>query len=160
MLTGSGFEIVSLADVPRSTLNMEEDHPRPVVLVVDDVQVIADTRVAILTSWGYSAIACYDAESAIEMAQVIPPEILITDVLLTRMNGIDLAIAIRSIASDCKVLLFSGSRTTDGSDLLAAARRNGHNFTLLQKPVHPLDMYASLREFADSAEIDQSPFGF
>jgi hypothetical protein len=40
------------------------------------------------------------------------------------------------------------------------ARRNGHNFTLLQKPVHPLDMYASLREFADSAEIDQSPFGF
>lgn len=160
MVNQPSFEIVPLVDVPRSTLNVEEDHPRPVVLVVDDVQVIADTRVAILTSWRYTAIACYDAESAIEMARVIPPEILIADVLLTRMNGIDLAIAIRSIASDCKVLLFSGSGIADTSELLAAAHRNGHYFTLLQKPVHPLDMHARLREFADSSEIDQSPFGF
>jgi DNA-binding response OmpR family regulator len=63
---------------------------------VDDEQIIADTRVAILHSWGYAAVACYDAETALELASVIPPEILVSDVLLTGMNGVDLAIAIRS----------------------------------------------------------------
>ena len=158
MVTESVFEIVPLIDVPRAKLRMEDDRPHPVVLVVDDVQVIADTRVAILTSWGYSAIACYDAESAIEMAKVIPPEILIADVLLSRMNGVDLAIAIQAIASDCKVLLFSG--LADASDLLGTARRAGHHFTLLQKPVHPLDMRAQLREFAGPSEIDRLSFRF
>jgi DNA-binding response OmpR family regulator len=47
-------------------------------------------------SWGYAAVACYDAETALELASVIPPEILVSDVLLTGMNGVDLAIAIRS----------------------------------------------------------------
>jgi CheY-like chemotaxis protein len=138
------FEIVPLVHVPRANQWVEETRLRPVVLVVDDEHVIADTRVAILTSWGYAAMACYDAESAIEMALIIPPEILISDVLLTRMNGVDLAIAVRSIAPDCKVLLFSGR--ADSLDLLALARNAGHNFTLLQKPVHPSDLLTHLAE--------------
>jgi len=138
-------EIIPLADLPLSTMHIEESRYHPVVLVVDDEEIIADTRVAILASWGYAAMASYDAESALEIARVIPPEILITDVRLTGMNGVDLAIEIQSRVPDCKVILFSGQ--ADSLNLLALARNAGHNFTLLQKPVHPAELLAHLAEF-------------
>jgi len=144
MATQLTFEIVPLVHVPRSKSFVEDNRHHPVVLVVDNDQIIADTRVAILASWGYSATACYDGESAIEMARVVPPEILITDVLLGRMNGVDLGIAIRSISPDCRVLLFSGR--TDSLDLLERACSPGQNFTLLRKPVHPSELLAHLME--------------
>ena len=145
MSYGLNVETILLADLPLDASRIEESCPRPVVLVVDDEEIIADTRVAILASWGYAAMASYDAETALEMARVIPPEILVSDVLLTGMNGVDLAIEIRSGVPDCKVILFSGQ--ADSLNLLALARNAGHNFTLLQKPVHPAELLAHLTDF-------------
>ncbi|MGH7914698.1 MAG: response regulator [Candidatus Binataceae bacterium] len=113
---------------------------RPSVLVVDDESVIADTLTEILNRSGYAAIAAYDGESAMESALLKPPEMLITDVVLPGMNGIELAITIKRIFPDCKTLLFSGQAST--SDMLASAKSAGHHFTLLSKPVHPKDLLA------------------
>ena len=41
---------------------------RPVVLVVDDESVIADTLAEILTRSGYKGVAQYDGDSALETA--------------------------------------------------------------------------------------------
>lgn len=117
---------------------------RPVVMVVDDESSIADTLSEILSRSGYAAIAAYDADSAIETALLTPPEMLITDVVLPGMNGIDLAIHIRRIFPDCKIILFSGQAST--ADLLVAAHRKGHQFVLLSKPVHPTDLLARISE--------------
>lgn len=113
---------------------------RPSVLVVDDESVIADTLTEILNRSGYAAVATYDGESALESALLKPPEMLITDVVLPGMNGIELAIQIKRIFPDCKTLLFSGQAST--TDLLASANSAGHHFTLLSKPVHPKDLLA------------------
>jgi DNA-binding response OmpR family regulator len=113
---------------------------RPTVLVVDDECTIADTLAEILKRSGFNAIATYDGPSAIETALLNPPQVLITDVVLPGMNGIDLAISMRRIFTDCKVILFSGNAAT--SPLMASAMRAGHNFVLLTKPVHPADMLA------------------
>ncbi|HEV2134842.1 MAG TPA: response regulator [Terracidiphilus sp.] len=113
---------------------------RPSVLIVDDESVIADTLTEILCRSGYAAIAAYDAESALETSLMKPPEMLITDVVLPGMSGIELAIQIKRIFPDCKTLLFSGQAST--SDMLAAANSAGHHFTLLSKPVHPKDLLA------------------
>ena len=112
----------------------------PSVLIVDDESVIADTLTEILNRSGYAATAAYDAESAMESALLKPPEMLITDVVLPGMNGIELAIQIKRIFPDCKTLLFSGQAST--SDMLTSAKSAGHHFTLLSKPVHPKDLLA------------------
>ncbi len=143
-------ETISLADLPLSTTYAEEGAHRPIVLVVDDEEIIANTRVAILAGWGYAAMASYDAENALEVARIIPPEILISDVCLTGMNGVDLAIEIRSKVPDCKVILFS--EQADSLNLLAVARNAGHNFTLLQKPVHPAELLAHLADFRPTTQ--------
>jgi DNA-binding response OmpR family regulator len=132
---------VPLEEVPGR--ESEEAH-RPTVIVVDDESSIADTLAEILSRSGYATVAVYDAESALETALLKPPEILITDVMLPGTNGIDLAIQIRRIFPDCRIFLFSGQAAT--TDLLAAANRDGHEFVLLSKPVHPVDLLARISE--------------
>jgi DNA-binding response OmpR family regulator len=117
---------------------------RPVVLVVDDESAIADTLTEILSRSGYAAMAAYDGNDALESALLTPPELLITDVVLPGMSGIELAITVRRIFPDCKILLFSGQAST--ADLLTSAKRNGHHFTLLSKPVHPKDLLACVAD--------------
>jgi DNA-binding response OmpR family regulator len=110
------------------------------VLVVDDEQVIADTLAAILSRSGYAALAAYDGSDALEIADLIPPQMMITDVCMPGMSGLELAIAVREIIPDCKVLLFSGQASS--ADLLAAARTAGYDFEALSKPIHPKELLA------------------
>jgi CheY-like chemotaxis protein len=118
---------------------------RPIVLVVDDESSIADTLTEILSRNGYAAMAAYDGNGALETALLAPPEMLIADVVLPGMSGIELAITMRRIYPDCKVVLFSGQAST--YDLLAAAREQGHHFTLLTKPIHPLELLSHVAKF-------------
>lgn len=116
---------------------------KPKILVVDDERVIADTLVIILNRNGFEASAAYSGESAVEQAQAEKPQMIISDVIMNDMNGIDAAIKIRSVLPACKILLFSGQAAT--ADLLEKARAQGHEFEILAKPVHPQDLLMRLR---------------
>jgi CheY-like chemotaxis protein len=116
---------------------------KPRVLVADDEQVIANTLVIILNQAGFEARAVYSGEKAIEMLDSFQPDMLISDVIMTGMTGIEAAIEVRSRLPQCKILLFSGQAAT--ADLLERARAQGHEFEILAKPVHPTDLLAKLR---------------
>lgn len=120
-------------------------HPvkRPKVLVVDDEQVIADTLAKILDLNGYDASAVYTGTAAVESARKLRPDLIISDVIMPDMNGIEAAINISGFLPECKILLFSGQAAT--ADLLENARAQGHDFEILAKPVHPSDLLAKLR---------------
>jgi CheY-like chemotaxis protein len=113
------------------------------VLVVDDEQVIADTLAKILDLNGYEASAVYTGTAAVENARSLQPDLIISDVIMPDMDGVQTAISIRSFLPNCKILLFSGQAAT--ADLLENARAQGHEFEILGKPVHPSDLLAKLR---------------
>jgi DNA-binding response OmpR family regulator len=138
------FPTVSVQEVPVSRSTSEADSYRPVVLVVDDESVIADTLTEILNRAGFAAMPAYDAEGALETALLMPPELLISDVILPGMSGVDLAITVKRIFPDCRILLFSGQAAT--SDLLASANSRGHRVSLLKKPIHPSELLARITE--------------
>ena len=116
---------------------------KPRVLVVDDEQVIADTLAKILDLNGYDASAVYSGTAAVESARALQPDLVISDVIMQDMNGIEAAINIRGFLPSCKILLFSGQAAT--ADLLENARAQGHEFEILAKPVHPSDLLAKLK---------------
>lgn len=122
---------------------MTDRQPKPKVLVADDERVIADTLAIILNQSGFDATAVYSGEKAVEVARTLEPDMLISDVIMTDLNGIDAAIVIRKMLPGCKILLFSGQAAT--ADLLDRARTQGHEFEILAKPVHPQDLLARLR---------------
>jgi CheY-like chemotaxis protein len=154
MNSRSSFPTVLIKDVPASLPLNESKNRRPVVLVCDDESAIADTLAEILSRSGYSAMATYDGEEALETALVMPPEMLITDVQLPGMSGIELAITVKRVFPDCKILLFSGQAST--SELLASANRAGHNFALLSKPVHPTDLLKRIADGLGMAKTQQT----
>jgi CheY-like chemotaxis protein len=121
----------------------ENEKNKPRVMVADDEQVIANTLAIILNQAGFEAKAVYSGESAIETIGSFQPDMLISDVIMTGMTGIEAAIEIRKQLPKCKILLFSGQAAT--ADLLEKARAQGHEFEILAKPVHPTDLLAKLR---------------
>jgi len=116
---------------------------KPRVLVADDEQVIANTLAIILNQAGFEAMAVFSGEKAIEALDTFRPDMLISDVIMTGMTGIEAAILTREKLPKCKILLFSGQAAT--ADLLEKARTQGHEFEILAKPVHPTDLLAKLR---------------
>jgi CheY-like chemotaxis protein len=122
---------------------MPENAAKPKVLVVDDERVIADTLAMILNQSGFEARAVYSGEKALETVTTFLPDMLISDVIMADLNGIDAAIRIRGLMPKIKILLFSGQAAT--ADLLEKARAQGYEFEILAKPVHPQDLLTKLR---------------
>jgi CheY-like chemotaxis protein len=130
---------------------MSEFPKQPRVFVVDDEDVIASSLAMILRfQGGFHATSFTDPLKALKAAQAEAPDLLITDVIMPQMSGIDLAIQIRAACPDCKVLLFSGQAAT--ADLLKSARAAGYTFELLLKPIHPADLLAKIRSLTEGAE--------
>ncbi len=120
----------------------ESDHTR--ILVVDDEIIIADTIVQILNRNGFIAEAAYGGKQAIEIARRHCPDMVLSDVLMPNVDGVEAAIAIRELCPDTRIILFSGQAAT--VEILARARSRGHDFELLPKPIHPRDLLRHLRE--------------
>jgi CheY-like chemotaxis protein len=113
------------------------------IFVVDDENIIASTLATILQKSGFSATAFTNPFDALESARANAPDLLISDVMMPQLSGIDLAIRMKIECPGCKVLLFSGQAGT--ADLLEAARIQGHDFHLLSKPVHPTDLLNGIK---------------
>jgi DNA-binding NtrC family response regulator len=105
------------------------------ILIVDDEHNIADTLAMVFKIKGHEATAAYSAESAVEVIESFEPDIVLSDVIMGKMTGVDLAIYLARARPECKVILFSGQNAT--ANLLAEANKKGHDFRLLAKPIHP-----------------------
>jgi CheY-like chemotaxis protein len=118
--------------------------PRHRVFVVDDENVIASTLELILRNQGFDAHSFADPIAALKAAQSQSPDLLITDVIMPQMNGVELAIRIKQDCPGCKVLLFSGQVSI--IDLLAEAEAAGHDFVVVHKPAHPAVLIEAINE--------------
>jgi DNA-binding response OmpR family regulator len=145
MLRKMNFETVSVDSLDLTEIDRPYDYAAPTILVVDDETVIADTLGVILERNGFRVAIAYNGESALKISKSVPPDLLLSDVAMPGMSGIDLAIEIQQGIPNCKVLLFSGQAST--SDLLAGARQTGREFTILAKPLPPAEL---LRRLSDT----------
>ena len=148
------FASVTLDELRELGLVADSLSPPPLILVVDDEKVIADTLVMILKRKGFAAIPAYGGVSALQIAAVTPPNLLLTDVVMPDMNGVDLAIEICRQVPDCDVLLLSGQAAT--TDLLARYPEIADSFTVLPKPIHPLELMVRLAHLLPT-NIPESP---
>ena len=145
MATSSRFQIVPLDHIPLEVRSHQDVKQLPIVLVVDDERVIADTLSIILARSGFLVQTAYNAESALDLARVIPPHLLLSDVMMgPGADGMQLALELMKSYPDCKVILFSGHAATQ--ELIEKARHTGNTFTLLSKPLHPSDLLAAVCE--------------
>lgn len=117
---------------------------KPTVLVVDDERLIADTMTEILRRSGFHAQCAYDGHSALELAVQITPDYVVTDVVMPKMNGVQLAIAIRKVLPSTEILLLSGQAGI--SEIVDRGRKEGYAFELIPKPIHPEKLLQRLNQ--------------
>ncbi len=77
------------------------------ILIVEDEEAIADALVHILTKNKYIADACYDGESGLDNALSGVYDIIILDIMLPKINGLDILRRIRENQIACPVLLLT-----------------------------------------------------
>ena len=65
MSKAMNFPTVPLAELTLKGIAPQTDPPKPVVLVVDDEAVIADTLAVILSQHGFATMVAYDGKSAL-----------------------------------------------------------------------------------------------
>ncbi len=119
---------------------------KPKVLIADDEKLIADTLALILNQGGFEAQAVYTCKRALEVAPSFRPDVLVSDVLMAEMNGVDAAIQMRLLLPDIRVFLLSGQTAT--ADMIARSKAGDLGFEVLVKPVHPQELLRRLHNAA------------
>jgi len=143
------FPIIPIEQVPAPEVS-GLDADRPVVLVVEDDGAVADTLVKILNRSGYAAIAACDGADAVETALLVPPDLVIADVALPGMSGIEVAVELKSKLPACRIVLLGVEH--DACDAVAAARIAELASAVVEKPVQPAELLAKV-----SASLGRKP---
>ena len=113
---------------------MALDKPSLRVLVVDDEQLIAESLVTIFRQNGFAADCAYSGYGAIEMAKELEPDVIISDVLMPGINGIDVALTLSRRLPKARFVMLSGHA---GFQENLVPRARGLSFLYLEKPIPP-----------------------
>ena len=100
------------------------------ILVVDDDKDQADTMVEILERIGYPAVAVYGGRQALEELDRGSFQLLITDVVMPEMNGIELLKKIHRINSKFSIIVLTGHASIE----TAVAAIKGGAYDYIEKP--------------------------
>lgn len=73
------------------------------IVFVDDEIFMRELWKRILTEEGYEVFAVSTAEECLEIAEKVKPDLIISDILMPRMDGLDLCEEIRKRESLCEI---------------------------------------------------------
>lgn len=112
-----------------------------VILVVDDDPMQRDILKTILTDEGYETHVASSAEEALEAAQTLKPEVVLTDLRMDKMDGMELMKQLRSQADAPEVLIMSAFGTPH---IIEESARKGA-FSFMQKPLEKHEVLFTIK---------------
>ena len=112
------------------------------ILVVDDDQTTRHLLRKVLTSAGFSATAAKDGVEALKVLHSNRFDLLLLDVWMPRMNGLELLAKLRDTKTRPRVVVMTSDETPQ--TLLEAVRE--HAFRYVHKPVETLALLQTVRE--------------
>lgn len=119
------------------------------VLVIDDDRVLADTLSDILRKHGFKPVALYSGEEALELAARFRPDVVLSDIRMSRLDGIEAAKRIRALHPDCRIILFTAHTVTKALTRLI----HGLGFEILPRPLHPELVLNALSRHPDTGGV-------
>lgn len=105
----------------------------PIILIVDDSLMIHRVVGQILTSAGYKVLKAYNGQKGYEMAKTWKPDLILMDIEMPEMTGIEATRLIKSEASICQIPLIIFTSLGAEEDIRLAQEVGADGF--LNKPV-------------------------
>jgi CheY-like chemotaxis protein len=122
------------------------------VMVVDDDPGITQMMEDYLVGAGYEVQAQADSRKALEMYPEWRPDLLILDVKMPGLDGIDFAKAIREQGNHQKILFLSGQAERDSVAAVFEAELLDGQYEFMRKPISLQQIGGRVRDFFSSAQ--------
>jgi len=110
------------------------------ILIVDDEAPIRSTLAGVLEDEGYEIISAEDGESALKMLTSERPEVVLLDIWMPGMDGVQTLEEMKKLAPEVPVIIISGHATIQNA--LEATRKGASDF--IEKPFHIESILLSL----------------
>ena len=114
------------------------------ILVADDDPSIRHLYKLILEREGHKVYLANDGVEALAQAKKYHIDVLITDIIMPRKEGIETIVEIREMNSEIKIIAISGGGRRGNQDFLRMAEMVGANYSLA-KPFEPHDLLKILK---------------
>jgi DNA-binding response OmpR family regulator len=114
----------------------------PRIFVVDDEEAISMTMAAILKRSGFRVTWFTNPLESLAASFSERPDLLICDLMMPELSGIELAVQTQQVCPECRILLVSSVACSAHSMLSGAGV---HPFDCLAKPVEPVLLIHEVR---------------
>ena len=128
---------------------MDQPTGRPSVLVVDDEMAILDTLRILLRNEGFEPHVAHGGRKALDQIQAIRPDIVLTDIRMPAVGGVEVLTAARQNDPDVPVILMTAQATLQS----AMQAVNEGAFYYIQKPFRNDELIAILRRAAEHRRL-------
>jgi len=132
-MTATGPMVLSAAPPPL----VEEGSPIH-VLVVDDEQALRRSLARVLETRGMKVGVAEDGIRALEYVRATPPDVILTDMMMPGMGGLEVLARLKDLGSPCEVILMTAFADVDS----AVSAMKGGAYHFLTKPFHSNDAVA------------------
>ena len=127
---------------------------KPVVLIVDDEPDVVTMWQRSLLMEGFDVLCAYDGISAVDMAEVDKPDLVLLDIMMPMMSGYDVCRQIKAkpITEHIPVLCVTSAQNAEVRENVEAAGAQG----LLIKPFATRELVAQINRFLPSAQSNHA----
>jgi DNA-binding NtrC family response regulator len=115
------------------------------VLIVEDDPATRSGLTELVRAWGFTAEAAADGAEALERVTTFRPSIIVSDLVMPRMSGLDLLKALRAEMDHIKVILLTAQGTVDTA--VEAVKAGAEDY--LTKPLDPNKLQRLLERLAE-----------
>jgi CheY-like chemotaxis protein len=112
------------------------------ILIIDDDEMVLRVTQDILVGEGFEVVATADGPRGIELYKNHSPDLVLLDLALPTMNGLEVLRRIRDIDPEAVVIMVTGYGTKDASEV--ALRYGAYDF--LQKPISSATLLEKIYE--------------
>ena len=120
------------------------------ILIVDDETLVLDTLTEVLQREGFQVSKAGDAKRALELLASEPHALMLTDIRMPNMDGMELLARVRALHPGTDVLLMTGFGSLDGAiDAMALGASD-----YLIKPLKPKEIIARVRSILQRRRLE------
>lgn len=116
---------------------------KPVIMVVDDERDIADIVAFNVEKEGYSAVKAYDGRAAWDLINKEKPDLVVLDLMMPGISGLELCKMIRGSASLAQLPIIILTAKTDHVDRIVGLEIGADDY--VTKPFHMRELIARVR---------------
>ncbi len=118
------------------------------ILIVDDEESTRDLFSELLQRWGYDVDQTADGHGALKIAAETHPDVIVSDLVMPKLDGLALVRALREEQPDTPVVIITGKGTIDAA---VEAVREGV-FDFVEKPLDPARLKIILQRALEKKE--------